>query len=226
MMLNVMFSALNANEDILDQLLIAGWTSVSWEGTCSLQDVATQIFLKKSANAIYKLGITKTLTAINRTVATAGTKSALRGLDGFPPHTDEAYRPVPPRFLLLRSISGATESTTDIYPFLADKISESLLSGLSSGLWAWRGFRIPHICAVWENDRLKWDEDCMRPLDQLAKRAHSEFQMFIMSAPKVSYTWSNRLSVLLIDNWKTMHARGPVPVDERREIERLYVEIA
>ena len=144
---------------------------------------------------------------------------------GFPAHTDESSRPVPPRYFLLRSLSGQTESATFFLRFRPSQIGKGLISDLAGGLWAYRGSRVPHIGSVWEPDRIKWDEDCMRPLDRIAKRAQCQFRQFIESAPTQKYMWSDRSSVIVIDNWKALHGRDPVPAHEHRILERLYVEM-
>ena len=208
------------------QLLKRGWATSSWERTRSLQQLAEILFLEKSKPRMHKLGKYTKLLAVSKTEARIGSKSAIRGLDSFPLHTDEASRRLPPRYVVLRALSGTSNAVTFLLHFSPDHIDGKLLSDLTYGLWACRGAREPHISPVWENERIKWDEDCMRPLDRLARRAHSEFREFIVSSSKVSYQWSNRSSILLIDNWRTMHGRAGVWTEERRTLERLYVEIA
>ena len=211
--------------NIVDNLGQEGWTIVSWESSRSLEALAENLFLHNSGSCVYQIGKTKTLTATTACCAKPGTKSSLRGLAAFPPHTDEASRPVPPRYILLRSLCGQTESATFFLRFRPSQIGKGLISDLAGGLWAYRGSRVPHIGSVWEPDRIKWDEDCMRPLDRIAKRAQCQFRQFVESAPTQKYMWSDRSSVIVIDNWKALHGRDPVPAHEHRILERLYVEM-
>ena len=222
------FDTLNYVPDgtnLIDEVANKGCTSVSWSECRSLRDLALLVFSETSGQGTYKVGSTIRLTTTTKKKARSGGKSSIRGLEAFPPHTDEAWRLVPPRYILLRSISGQSESPTEILCFDVNKIDEHLHCDLASGLWACREPGAPRICSVWEGKRMRWDEDCMRPLDRLAKRAHLEFLECIGAAPKTAYQWHDRWSVLLIDNWNTLHARTPVATSETREIERLYVEV-
>ena len=78
---------------------------------------------------------------------------------------------------------------------------------------------------MWTADnRPRYNRDKLRYPSDLTD-ADLEFLKCIGSAPKTPYQWHDRSSVLLIDNWNTLHARTPVETSETREIERLYVEI-
>lgn len=213
------------NTSLLCHLPDSGWIKVRWPSTSPLHVLANHLFLKRGIRDSYRVGQVRTLIATTHTTARAGTKSSIRGLSSFPLHTDEASRPIPPRFILLRSLTGRSSSATLLLPFRPREVGKRLLSDLSTGQWVYRGSRTPHICSVWENSRIKWDEDCMRPLDRVAKSAHVEFRSFLASTPNTRFSWSNASSVLVIDNWGTMHGREAVPHSEHREIERAYVEV-
>lgn len=211
--------------NFVDSLGKEGWAILSWEASRSLEGLAERLFLHNSGSCVYRIGRATTLTATTTCCAKPGTKSSLRGLGAFPPHTDEASRPIPPRYILMRSLSGQTESATFFLRFRPNQIGKRLISDLAGGLWAYRGSRVPHISPVWVPDRIKWDEDCMRPLDRIAKRAQRHFRTYVESASTLRYMWSDRSSVIVIDNWNTLHGRDPVPAREHRILERLYVEI-
>ena len=210
----------------LDHLRENGWTELYCSRSLTLRAFAQKTFIQPYFQNIYRLDHCKKLQATDCEHARAGSKSSFRGLNAFPPHTDEAFRPIPPRYIMLRLLSGKSQSATELFEIENSEIDKRLLSDLSCGLWACRGAQAPHISSVCENDRIRWDEDCMRPLDSLAKRAHVEFRMCLLSLAKIRFTWTTSSSVLLIDNWRTLHGRELVPVCERRQIERLYVEMA
>jgi len=201
-----------------------GWAKVYWHRNYPLEELAELLILETDSSEMYQLGKYTRLRAVEKTEASAGSKSALRGLNSFPLHTDEAAQRTPPRYILMRSLSGISTSETHLLCFSSSHISDKLFTDLAGGLWVCRGTREPHISSVWENERIRWDEDCMRPVDRLAKRAHSKFRVFCARAEKISYRWSNHSSVLLIDNWKTMHGRASVSFNEQRQLERVYVE--
>ena len=209
----------------IDELEIKGWTDIGWPESSSLGKLARLFFSKASEHEKFKFGSVVRLTATASDKARSGRKSSIRGLRSFPPHTDEAWRSVPPRYILFRSISGQSESPTEITPFDVGGFDKNFLSDLKNGLWACHGLGESRICSVWNGRRVRWDEDCMRPLDCLAKRAHPEFIEYLHSAASTDYQWNDRSSVLLIDNWKILHARTAVMASEHREIERLYVEM-
>lgn len=66
----------------------------------------------------------------------------------------------------------------------------------------------------------------MRPLDGMAKQAHFKFKEHIDSLKITQHYWHDKSTVLLIDNWRTLHGRAGVASTEHRELERLCVEVA
>lgn len=215
----------NLSKQTLKTLTQAGWAAVAWNEESTLRDLATCLFSSSSISDDYRVRSTKRLPASPKSMAPLGTKSKLRGLAEFPAHTDEAFRTIPPRYVLLRSRRGKSDSATFFLRPSAGQLDNCLLSDLTYGLWASRGGGSSHLTHVWSSERIKWDEDCMRPLDFAAKRAHDEFRKFLSCAAKQRHVWSNRSTVILVDNWKTLHGREPVHVNERRELERTYVEV-
>ena len=212
--------------DAFSDLATNGWTIVNWPESHPLRDLASLILSVSPRHRMYRPGNSMRLIAMTKHNARRGGKSSIRGMAAFPPHTDAAWRFVPPRYILLRSISGQSNSPTSIFYCDISKINNHLYSLLASGLWACRGPRVSRIFSVLGGKLIRWDEDCMRPLDSSAKQAQLEFKEYINSMKKLRHEWSDKSTVLLIDNWNTLHARSDVETDEYRELERLYVEVA
>lgn len=213
------------SQHILEELACRGWATISWDPAHSLFDLSRLLFRGTCLGVDTQNGRRTILRALPTESGRPGSKSAIRGLEEFSLHTDGASDFVPPHYLLLRSLSGASRSTTDLLPLSKVRIGSRTRSDLSAGLWIAGGTRRAHICAVFEQERYRWDEDCMRPMDRMARRAHDEFRTLLEKAPQTSHEWSNCSTVLIIDNWQTLHGRSPVCRTELRELERLYVDL-
>ena len=210
---------------VRSQLEQQGWATAPWCRNRALKELAKLFILESDSPGIYQPGKYSLLRTVQQRDAREASKSALRGLNPFPLHTDEAARRVPPRYILMRLLSGSSKAETYLLHFPSSQISPQLLADLAGGLWTCRGARGPHISSVWKHERTRWDEDCMRPVDRLAKRAHSRFLDFPVSAPMVGHKYSDHSEALLIDNWRTMHGRVHVLYREHRQLERVYVEM-
>lgn len=199
------------------------WSTVEWPNEKPLNELANDLFASEIASGSFSLGAREELVAKDYSRAKPGTKSARRGLQTFPLHTDQASKLVPPRYILLRAFS-ASESPTYLLPVCQCRLTTELRLGLTEGLWAFRGSRTPHISSVVDDQRIRWDEDCMRPLDKSAKKAHRQFSELLSRVETHHVEWTNSKTVLVIDNWRTLHGRASVKESEHRILERLYLE--
>lgn len=162
--------------------------------------------------------------------ATANTYSGLFGLNEFPFHTDLAHWRFPPRFLVLRCIIGFEAVPTlllDGYK-IADKLGkESLSRALVKPRRPLRG-KLPLMSLLQiraENTIIRWDNIFLKPASDLGKAEFEKFQAAVNNENCISISMVSSGDTLVIDNWRMLHARAPVPENCRnRKLERIYLE--
>ena len=212
--------------ECLSRLQDNGWTVLQWPATEHLVRLSSWMFGADQLEPSRKPPRSEILRTTGESVARPGSKSAMRGRREFPLHTDRAFDRLPSRYLLLRSISGQSASPTQLVAFNDVEVGKELASDLRAGLWVTGNYRRAHLCAVLEGQRLRWDADCMRPMDRIAKRAHIEFLEALNESSHANHLWFDTCTVLVVDNWRTLHGRLPVRQSECRTLERLLVEVS
>jgi hypothetical protein len=206
---------------MIEEIMRYGWVTVEWPFQASLRSLAETLgqgTLRQPVN------LKTRLEAVRPEDARPGSKSALRGRSGFPLHTDGAHLYVPPRVVLLRITSGKSDCPTVLIDTRALVLPDVLKERLLDGIWVTgnRGFeRLVPVFAEWG---VRWDEDCMRPVDQVARSAHESLRAILEAARCESHTWGSRDTVLILDNWRMLHGRGRVPDHENRVLERFVME--
>lgn len=166
-----------------------------------------------------------------RDTRTAGDNqySGVYGLRAFPLHTDLAHWTIPPRFFMLRCIVPAEEVCTLILPwatvmpmlgsidmrksvFTARK-KRSGCSGLVRAMSRHAG-----------EDIRRWDSMFLKPLNQPARELDQLLRdaRWTQSARRIPLRRTG--DTILIDNWRVLHGRDPVPPDcTGRRLERVYL---
>ena len=161
-----------------------------------------------------------------------GSKNTYSGNFGrraFPLHTDLAHWAVPPRYFLLRCVSGANTVATLVLSWnaLAKSISRSTLSRAifrirkpRSGFSTLRRAFSHHG----EGELFRWDSLFLIPHTSSASQLCTLMQSSIWEeiARKVILQKPN--DSILVDNWTTLHGRGPVTEDQiNRHLQRVYI---
>jgi len=167
---------------------------------------------------------------VPRASATPNTYSGIYGLQRFPFHTDLAHWRVPPRYLLLRCVTGYP----DVPTLLIDGrtvISAVTLDILTRAIFKPRRPKdglvsLLRLCEpINEGLRLRWDEVFLKPASKIGCIADQCVRAEIAECEPLSIALAARGDTLLIDNWRMLHARSPVPVGrENRKLERVYLE--
>ena len=158
------------------------------------------------------------------------TYSGLYGLSSFPFHTDLAHWSRPPRYLLLRCQRGSS----DVPTYLAD--SHSLIEAIGHDVIARAIFRPRRprsgtlaLLRLWERTDegglFRWDETFITPASPIGGRAALEVRQWLTQCAPVQIALERTGDMLIIDNWRMLHARSPVPEGlTNRKIERVYLE--
>jgi hypothetical protein len=167
---------------------------------------------------------------IPRATSSPNTYSGIYGLQGFPFHTDLAHWRVPPRYLLLRCRIGYPDVPTLVID------GRALMEALTAEVLTRAVFRprrprdgklvLLRLCEPTEDGRLlRWDEIFLRPVSKIGDVASQRIRDWLVQVEPLSISLTALGDTLLIDNWRMLHARAPIPPGrEGRKIERVYLE--
>jgi hypothetical protein len=152
------------------------------------------------------------------------------GLGEFPFHTDLAHLRLPPRYLALRCVVGFAETPTLLLDgaALVHAVGRSLLRRAvvkprrpQNG----RFVLMQLLQQTQAGDMIRWDDVFLQPASRAGELGMSKVKEAISAVPTLSIALSEPGDTLVIDNWRMLHARSPIPPGcERRLIERAYLE--
>lgn len=173
-------------------------------------------------------GLVQTL--VPRAEATPNTYSGIYGLNRFPFHTDLAHWRTPPRYLLLRCVTGYVDVPTLLIDGRA-LINAVTLDILGRAIFKPRRPRhgaltLLRLCEpAHDGHRLRWDEAFLKPASKIGDLANLRVREWLPTGEYMPISLTNACDTLLIDNWRMLHARSPIPAErEDRAIERVYLE--
>jgi len=153
------------------------------------------------------------LRPVSKENARPNSLSSRYGKGNQPLHTDGAHLIDPPDFVVLLC-NGVSDTPT----FLA----KPKLHGIdytAHGVFLVVNGRDSFFSTAWSGTRLRYDPGCMTPCDARARKAAEQLKALRKAAHE--HSWEEPGLVLVIDNKLTLHARGQVPEDEDRVIERV-----
>jgi alpha-ketoglutarate-dependent taurine dioxygenase len=160
-------------------------------------------------------------------VANANTLSSRYGMGVFPLHTEAAYLPRPPRFLLLYCVrSGSGGRTTVLLDgaHIFDRISRPR----RPGTWVVKAGRRPFLChALWGNPPkdfgIRYDRECLFPRGRAAQAEEQLISEFMSKSMPRTVAWAEK-QLLIVNNLRMLHGRGETHVDDRdRWLKRVLV---
>lgn len=167
---------------------------------------------------------------VPRDSATPNTYSGIYGLGRFPFHTDLAHWRLPPRYLLLRCVAGFTDVPTLLLDcrLLLDNVTIDILTRAVYRPRRPRNGKLT-LLRLYEpkNDGycFRWDEVFLRPASKMAEIADLGVREYLRKCVPMSHILARPGDLLLIDNWRMLHARAPIPADcKDRTIQRVYLE--
>lgn len=148
------------------------------------------------------------------------------GYNQLPLHTDLAHWYRPPRYVLLRCISGTQSVATHLFNRceLEKWIPKSLMQrALFSPRRRLDGKTF--LLRMLTDELLRWDQLFLKPQNTFAREAVERMQEIASDLPIVNVVLSQAGQTLLIDNWNVLHGRSAVlPTENNRKLDRIYLE--
>jgi hypothetical protein len=206
------------------ELESVNWTTFQVESSFELISIARELgeiipSRKNSDQFIDKL------TVKNKSDSTKKSLSSMFGKDAFPFHTDGAYVEVPPKYVLLRSMSKSDCSTILCDP----KFNRKELKILTKDVWLVDGGRGKFYSNLIEeigNDyRLRYDSACMRPALKSFSESYKVLNNKISTCPSKHIYW-NKNQCVIFNNWKLIHSRSNAKDETyaNRTLERIWIK--
>lgn len=176
-----------------------------------------------------RIKIVQTLKPKKYSDARKNTYSSIFGYEEFPLHSDYAHWITPPRYLILRCISGSSSVYTKLLH------SSKLISNY--GDLCRRAVVIARrksneeimmpLPILFERNGefgFRWDSFFLEKVNSASKELN-EIILKIKSSECSEYLLENFGDLIIIDNWKILHGRSSVPLDaSNRLVERVFLK--
>jgi alpha-ketoglutarate-dependent taurine dioxygenase len=161
--------------------------------------------------------------------ASPQTMSSLHGKGPFPLHTDTAFWHRPCRFTVMRVVGDYRRSTI-LLPFsrLTDTLGQEFSTVASRSIFLVHSsagsFYASVRSKVGADVCWRYDLACMTPANAAAHRTRQMLDSISDHVPPETVEW-DQSTALIVDNWMSLHGRGPEPAGETtRILQRIYVE--
>jgi hypothetical protein len=193
-----------ARQDVLQ----AGWCLVPFVAPEEISAFLDRLLPSASVQRHYR-----DLKPHDKCSAPPASMSAITGTSAQPLHTDGAYHHVPPHYIALQCLNpGEAYCPTWILAPNLHRLRREGPSFLTKPNWVCRGYDLePFYCPILDAPngvlRLRFDPLCMRPINTRSVTM-DETQRTIKNFSKGAEVGWKRGSLLIIDNWCCVHARG------------------
>jgi hypothetical protein len=205
----------------------SGWKQIAYPESESLLDLARQLGTpvpsRSNASIVDRLVPTEKETARSRSM------SRRYGVGAFPFHTDSANMRVPPRWVLLRLAKEAqSDRATLLHDFWALPLGTEILCAMCREVWLVNGTRPPFYSSILNrrivngSALLRFDSCCMRPAHPNFGRSAKVLEETCANFPPTVINWYYG-RVLVLDNWRMLHARADGGPNPQRILERVLV---
>ncbi len=167
---------------------------------------------------------------VPRSTATPNTYSGSYGLGCFPYHTDLAHWRIPPRYLLLRCVTGYADVPTLLLDgkCIFDAVTLDILTRaiFKPRRPRNRTLELLRLCEPTSDGYcFRWDELFLKPASKIGNLASQRVKEQLDKCEPLKISLERVGDTLLIDNWRMLHARSRIPAGrEDRKIQRIYLE--
>lgn len=152
--------------------------------------------------------------------------SSRHGYNALPFHVELSHRPRPCRYLLLGCIDpGSPGAVTMVVDWRQLSFTAADLHLLESAPVLVRSGRRSFYSTVLPPDRsfLRFDPGCLEAVDGRGRDALDLVAERLSRASPISHHWQ-RGDLLIIDNWRLLHGRGPTYAGSGRRLVRILVD--
>jgi Taurine catabolism dioxygenase TauD, TfdA family len=152
--------------------------------------------------------------------------SAHYGLDTLPFHVELSHRPRPCRYLLLGCIEpGSPSATTRLLDWRTLAFSPEDFQLLESAPVLVRSGRRSFYSTILSSDRrfLRYDPACLEAVDERGRSALKLLKHQLALGSSETHEW-HRGDILIVDNWRVLHGRGPSAPDSGRSLARILID--
>lgn len=138
--------------------------------------------------------------------------SAVTGAGPQPPHTDGAFVAEPHRYVALLCLDpGEVSCPTHVWALDLDRLAADRPPLISQVIWLARGGSHPFYCTVLDvrngRPRIRFDEICMAIPDAQPETTIAARTCLQSYAQRCDFDWEQG-AMLIVDNWRCLHARG------------------
>lgn len=210
-------SAMNVTESVVrdlaalcDQATTVGWAAGELPTVGGRPDLFRGIMsamVRLRGNA--RLPELSTLEPHERQAARRPSLSATHGMGTFPPHFDGVHRTVPARLVVLYCVRDGQARPTTLHSWDAVRRHVIDQEKLTREVFIFRNGRRSFADTIASNDRafVRFDSTCMAPATNGARALLESVKTALYRSPHCEHDWRPH-SVLIIDNWSTLHGRG------------------
>jgi hypothetical protein len=152
--------------------------------------------------------------------------SAHYGLHALPFHVELSHRPRPCRYLLLGCIDpGSCGAVTKLLDWRALRFSSEEFHLLEEAPILVRTGRRSFYSTFLPPDRafLRFDPGCLEAVDERGRSAFRLLEQRLALGSPEFHEWG-RADILIIDNWRTLHGRGPSDFGSGRRLARILID--
>lgn len=166
-----------------------------------------------------------------KTEAPPNTYGGNYGYGKFPLHTDLAHWYIPPRYLVLRCITGTVDVATHLlnsYELIA-AIGDMRLRRTLVQPRRPLAYNRPLLRLYDQRDQyiplLRWDSLFISPATEKSINTYDAIISYLDSVKPIEIVLQHPGDTLVIDNWRIFHGRSPVPLNAKnRQIDRAYIK--
>lgn len=166
------------------------------------------------------------LTPKDKFEAIKNTFSYKHGFEKFPFHTDTAFWNTPARYVLMSSKNISLTETLIIDLEYINNLNTEEISILEKSIFLVKTNQSNFYCSILSKQNesliLRFDSNIMKAVNSYAKKAIFIIENIINNSKIHRINWDNP-KVLIIDNWRTLHARSSVYNKENRILKRIYI---
>ena len=201
----------SAESALLSDLSTNGWclapSGSSPDPTQVLKTLGPLFFLNPTGAAHHDLR------PYNKASARPGSMSATIGTDAQPMHTDGAHSHLTPHYLALYCLdAGEASCPTKTWSLDLGRLQREASGLLAKTQWiSCDGRSEPFYCPILDvylgSARIRFDPFCMRPLSKTNITMDEVRALLESCSRKTEHEWKTG-DLLIIDNWRCLHARG------------------